>query len=130
MDVSRQLSAFKRALEGAASCLGVKYGEFRRVREVDLFLIDLQLNGWSHHEVGAKALACLCRNDKSPMDGVVCIAVIEFLDVAIGKPQEDPNQDRRRKDLLELVAERGGYRAYLRWAASWYDEWVNPSTRG
>jgi hypothetical protein len=55
------------------------------------------------------------------MDGVVCIAVIDFLDELLGRPQEDPTRKRRTADLRELTESASTTGStYREWIRTWY----------
>ncbi len=109
----------KQCLAHAASRLSVKYGEFRAPRGVDDFLLDEPFEDDYPADTAARALVSLCRGDKSPMDFVVCIAVVRFLDKILGAPRED-SDDQRIKDLARIVVDTGSHQEYIRWVASWY----------
>jgi len=111
---------FKRCVSNACSVTHVQFGKFASERglndfEIDTFSVDRHPN-----EIATLAIDQLCIKDKGPMDRVVCLAVVDFLDKTIGVPREDDDRYLRLRALADILVNPGTYEAYLQWAESWY----------
>jgi hypothetical protein len=108
-------------LENAAVRCAVPYLDFVRSRGANDFFKDAADRKQESRDLAAQFLQDLIIGDKERMDGVVCIAVIGFLDESVGKPPSDPTMERRCKDLATLIGDQAaGLSQYRRWVQSWY----------
>ncbi len=111
---------FKRCIDQACEHFRLNPAEFARQRGLRDFVIDAFESDPSCRKIAARALVELCQSPPNLLDGVVCIAVIDFLDESIGAPQQDETRARRAKDLHQLVADSATHSAYLGWIEAWY----------
>jgi len=117
-DTQRQ---FKRCIAEACAELGVAFSDFARQKDLREFLVDMSINDWSCAEIGVRALDQMCDRPPGAPDGVVCVAVIAFLDKTLGKPREDPDRLVRAKDLRKLISDSSTTpRSYYEWITAWY----------
>ena len=123
MDTLR--TAFKNCVSIACDILRVNFSEFAATRGLSDFELDTFDEGREPHEIAALALHQLCRNDGGRHDGVVCLAVIEFLDGIHGRRKEDPSRTTRARDLKLMVSSRSTESAYRQWATTWYSDQRN-----
>jgi hypothetical protein len=112
---------FKRCVNQGCGLFRVSPPEFNRQRGLRDFLIDASEKDLTCEEFAVFALEQLCQGPPTPMDAVVCIAVIDFLDQLLGRPQEDPTRQRRAADLRELIESAvPTERSYREWIQAWY----------
>ena len=112
---------FKRCVDQACELLRIHPAEFNHQRGLRDFLIDASEKDLTCEEFAVLALEQLCQRPPRPMDGVVCIAVIDLLDELLGSPQEDPTRQRRAADLKKLIdSPSTTHRTYREWIQAWY----------
>jgi len=111
---------FKRCINQACGS-HINPSEFDRQRGLRDFLIDVSEKGLDCGELAVLALQVLCERPPGPMDGVVCVAVIDFLDETRGKPDQDTTKQRRARDLKQLIESASTKAcAYREWIQVWY----------
>ena len=111
---------FREWPESTAAHRRVQYGDFVRSRGVNDFLMDSAGKQEDPRDLAARALRDLTVGDKGSMDGVVCGAVVGFLEDAVGVPPTDRNGERRLKDLRDLISNSTPLREYRSWVETWY----------
>ena len=119
--MSEYSATFKRCINQACDFFRIKPGEFARQRGLRDFLLDVAGRNLSAEDVAALALEQLCERPPGPMDGVVCVAVMDFLDESLGKPQQDRTRQRRASDLRGLLGSGSTTaESFREWIAAWY----------
>ena len=113
------ISKFIQCLEVAAHFCRQNYREFYALRGVRDFRIGGVDETAGPEVIAARALEDLCLGNKNRMDGVVCTAIVDFLDLTLG-PLDEPTRKLRIKDLWDISSGRGREAACLRWAQGWY----------
>jgi len=119
--MSELAARFKRCINQACELFRITPSEFDRQRGLRDFLIDVSEKDLTCDEFAVLALEQLCQRPPRPMDGVVCIAVIDFLDELRGKPDQDPSRQRRATDLKQLIESTSTTACnYQEWIRTWY----------
>ena len=112
---------FKRCIHQACEEFRVKPVEFQHHTGLKDFLIDASEKKLTCVEFAAFALHQLPERPPGPMEGVVCVAVIDFLDEILGKPDQDPTRQRRAEDLKQLIESASTTaQTYREWIQTWY----------
>jgi hypothetical protein len=111
---------FKSHVSAACQAIGVPFSHFADQTQLDEFLIDTR-EVTCPREFAAKALVSLGSDARDQCIGVACVAVCTFLEEHFGRPVEDPEQDRRLKDLKDEIARGANERAYRGLIDSWHD---------
>ena len=117
----KKIQRLKMCLEVAAQNLGLNYGQFRRARGIQDFLIDGCSESDTPQQIAVSALTQLCdpADEQRKMDGAVYIAVVRFLDQTL-LPQETPAEIARIRDLKTIMESSGSEDEIKRWIDSWY----------
>ena len=115
-------SAWRRVFKNTAAEAAQPYVPFR-VFLWDWGLADFLIEGFvetdSPLEIAAHALEYLCEKGDLERNMVVCATVVRFLEKIESRRREDPHGQRLR-DLKAIVEGPCSYRAFLKWAKSWY----------
>src|SRR5580704_9960317 len=97
-----RLQIFKIAISSACHPFGASHSHLRKARGIDAFELQTDFNS-SPKTIAASALMALCARDGSYLDGIICVAVIDFLDETIGPPHEDEDRTMRMTALRDIV---------------------------
>jgi hypothetical protein len=111
---------FKSHISAACQALGVPWSHFADETGLPGFLIDAR-DVECPREFAAKALVALSHDAAAPCRKVLCAAVCTFLDERLGRPVEDPGQERRIKDLKQQIDGRVNESAYRGLIDAWHD---------
>ncbi|MBI1903010.1 MAG: hypothetical protein HYS13_18075 [Planctomycetia bacterium] len=106
-----------RAISQNLSLRQIKGRRFEEERDHEAFLREIA-NISDAKELAVATLVMLCESEKPDfIDRAILVAVVDFLDDAIGVPKNDePKQ--RLIDLLKMYPNSA--QQYRKWADSWY----------
>jgi hypothetical protein len=99
--------------------LDVPFSRFADQADLSGFLIDAR-DVECPRDLAAKAVATIAPNVPDESCKVLCASVCNFLDELSGRPVEDPEQERRLRDLGGLIKQRAQERAYKGLFDSWH----------